>query len=577
MSIREKLQHKYALSKQGADDMVKAIISATVSNIVLMFPVGMLYFLIKDYMNKEMAGRGLFYLIGSIICLVLIAVTTYIQYNTTFLATYVESGVRRITLAEQLRKIPLSFFGKKDLSDLTSTIMADCARMETASSHWIPELIGSCISTALVALSLFVFDWRMAIAALWVLPISFVIVGCSGNVQKNISRTQMKYKMDCADGIQECLETIRDLKSNNAQDEYLAGLNKKIKAVEKHAIVAELGTAVFVSSAQMILKLGIATVALTGGILLAKGSIDVLTFFMFLLLVSRLYDPLQVSLQNLAAIITTDVQCERMNEILLHEVQSGTTEMNNKGYDIEFSNVGFAYDTSEVVLNDVSFVAKQGEVTALIGPSGGGKTTVSRLAARFWDVSKGKITVGGMDISTIDPETLMSLYSIVFQDVTLFNNTILENIRIGKQNATDEEVIAAAKLAHCDEFADKLPDGWNTMIGENGSELSGGERQRISIARAFLKDAPIILLDEATASLDVDNETLIQEALSKLIKNKTVLIIAHRMRTVAKADKIVVLKDGVVAEEGTPEKLDANGGIYHHMVETQMESMEWKL
>ena len=577
MSIREKLQHKYALSKQGADDMVKAIISATISNIVLMFPVGMLYFLIKDYMNKEMAGRGLFYLAGSIICLVLIAVTTYIQYNATFLATYVESGVRRITLAEQLRKIPLSFFGKKDLSDLTSTIMADCARMERASSHWIPELIGSCISTALVALSLFVFDWRMAIAALWVLPISFVIVGCSGNVQKNISRTQMKYKMDCADGIQECLETIRDLKSNNAQDEYLAGLNKKIKAVEKHAIVAELGTAVFVASAQMILKLGIATVALTGGILLAKGSVDVLTFFMFLLLVSRLYDPLQVSLQNLAAIITTDVQCERMNEILLHEVQSGTTEMNNKGYDIEFSNVGFAYDTSEVVLNDVSFVAKQGEVTALIGPSGGGKTTVSRLAARFWDVSKGKITVGGMDISTIDPETLMSLYSIVFQDVTLFNNTILENIRIGKQNATDEEVIAAAKLAHCDEFADKLPDGWNTMIGENGSELSGGERQRISIARAFLKDAPIILLDEATASLDVDNETLIQEALSKLIKNKTVLIIAHRMRTVAKADKIVVLKDGVVVEEGTPEKLDANGGIYHHMVETQMESMEWKL
>ena len=577
MSIRKKLQYKYALSKQGADDMIKAIVSATISNIVLMFTVGMLYYLIKDYMNKEIAGKGMFYLVGSVICLVLIAVTTYIQYNATFLATYVESGIRRVTIAEKLRKIPLAFFGKKDLSDLTSTIMADCERMETASSHWIPELIGSCISTALVALSLFAFDWRMAISALWVLPISFVIVASSGNVQKNISRTQMKYKMDCADGIQECLETIRDLKSNNVQDEYLAGLNKKIKAVEKHAIIAELGTAVFVATAQMILKLGIATVALTGGVLLAKGSIDVLTFFMFLLLVSRIYDPMQVSLQNLAAIITTDVQCERMNEILLHKVQSGTKEMNNKGYDIEFANVGFAYDAGEIVLNDVSFVAKQGEVTALIGPSGGGKTTVSRLAARFWDVNKGKITVGGMDISTIDPETLMSLYSIVFQDVTLFNNTIMENIRIGKQNATDEEVIAAAKLAHCDEFADKLPDGWNTMIGENGSELSGGERQRISIARAFLKDAPIILLDEATASLDVDNETLIQEALSKLIKNKTVLIIAHRMRTVAKADKIVVLKDGVVAEEGTPEKLDANGGIYHHMVETQMESMEWKL
>lgn len=576
MSIRKKLQYKYALSKQGADDMIKAIVSATISNIVLMFPVGMLYYLIKDYMNKEIAGKGMFYLVGSVICLVLIAVTTYIQYNATFLATYVESGIRRVTIAEKLRKIPLAFFGKKDLSDLTSTIMADCERMETASSHWIPELIGSCISTALVALSLFAFDWRMAISALWVLPISFVIVASSGNVQKNISRTQMKYKMDCADGIQECLETIRDLKSNNVQDEYLAGLNKKIKAVEKHAIIAELGTAVFVATAQMILKLGIATVALTGGVLLAKGSIDVLTFFMFLLLVSRIYDPMQVSLQNLAAIITTDVQCERMNEILLHKVQSGTKEMNNKGYDIEFANVGFAYDAGEIVLNDVSFVAKQGEVTALIGPSGGGKTTVSRLAARFWDVNKGKITVGGMDISTIDPEKLMSLYSIVFQDVTLFNNTIMENIRIGKQNATDEEVIAAAKLAHCDEFATKLPDGWNTMIGENGSELSGGERQRISIARAFLKDAPIILLDEATASLDVDNETLIQEALSKLIKNKTVLIIAHRMRTVAKSDKIVVLKDGVVAEEGTPENLDANGGIYHHMLETQMKSMEWK-
>lgn len=576
MSIRKKLQYKYALSKQGADDMIKAIVSATISNIVLMFPVGMLYYLIKDYMNKEIAGKGMFYLVGSVICLVLIAVTTYIQYNATFLATYVESGIRRVTIAEKLRKIPLAFFGKKDLSDLTSTIMADCERMETASSHWIPELIGSCISTTLVALSLFAFDWRMAISALWVLPISFVIVASSGNVQKNISRTQMKYKMDCADGIQECLETIRDLKSNNVQDEYLAGLNKKIKAVEKHAIIAELGTAVFVATAQMILKLGIATVALTGGVLLAKGSIDVLTFFMFLLLVSRIYDPMQVSLQNLAAIITTDVQCERMNEILLHKVQSGTKEMNNKGYDIEFANVGFAYDAGEIVLNDVSFVAKQGEVTALIGPSGGGKTTVSRLAARFWDVNKGKITVGGMDISTIDPETLMSLYSIVFQDVTLFNNTIMENIRIGKQNATDEEVIAAAKLAHCDEFAIKLPDGWNTMIGENGSELSGGERQRISIARAFLKEAPIILLDEATASLDVDNETLIQEALSKLIKNKTVLIIAHRMRTVAKSDKIVVLKDGVVAEEGTPENLDANGGIYHHMLETQMKSMEWK-
>ena len=577
MTFKEKLQHKYALSEQGAKDMIHAFISATISNIVLMFPVGMLYLLVKNYMEGTLEGKGILFAAGCLICLALIGVTTYIQYNATFFATYVESGVRRITLAEKLRKIPLSFFGKKDLSDLTSTIMADCATMETVSSHVIPELIGACISTALVACSLFFFDWRMALAALWVLPVSFLIVGCSGKVQNSMSRKQMKLKMDCADGIQEGLETVRDLRANNAQDDYMKGLDKKIKAVEKHAIVTELGMAVFVASAQMILKLGIATVALTGGILLAKGSVDVLTFFLFLLVVSRIYDPMQISLQNLAAMISANIQSERLDEILSHEIQTGTTKLDHKGYDIVFSHVGFSYDRKESVLKDVTFTAKQGEVTALIGPSGGGKTTVSRLAARFWDIEKGKITVGGMDISKIDPETLMSLYSIVFQDVTLFNNTIMENIRIGRQDATDEEVIAAAKLAHCDEFARKLPNGWQTMIGENGSELSGGERQRISIARAFLKDAPIILLDEATASLDVDNETLIQEALSKLIQNKTVLIIAHRMRTVANADKIVVLKDGVVAEEGTPEELSAKEGIYHHMIETQVQAAGWVL
>lgn len=577
MGLKEKIQHKYALSKQGANDMIKAFVSVTVSNIVLMFPVGVLYFFVKDYLNGVAFQKGMFYLLACIGCLVLIGITTYIQYNSTFLATYVESGVRRITLAEKLRKIPLSYFGKKDLSDLTSTIMADCATIETASSHWIPELFGSCISTLLVAISLFFFDWRMAIAALWVLPVSFIIVICSGNVQKKLGRHQMKLKMACADGIQECLETVRDLRANSAEDDYMVGLDKKIKALEKHSIVTELGTAVFVASAQMILKLGIATVALTGGILLSKGSLDVLTFFMFLLLVSRLYDPMQVSLQNLAAIISADVQCERMDEILSHKVQNGTTEMNNNGFDIKFENVGFSYDTNNEVLSDVSFIAKQGEVTAIIGPSGGGKTTVSRLASRFWDITKGKITVGGMDISNVDHESLMSLYSIVFQDVTLFNNTIMENIRIGKKDATDEEVMAAAKLAHCDEFVNKLPNGWQTTIGENGSELSGGERQRVSIARAFLKDAPIILLDEATASLDVDNETLIQESLSKLIQNKTVMIIAHRMRTVANADKIVVLKDGKVAEQGKPDELAKTGGIYSNMVEKQLASAEWKL
>lgn len=455
--------------------------------------------------------------------------------------------------------------------------MADCATLETASSHWIPELVGACISTALVAVSLFFFDWRMAIAALWVLPVSFLIVGCSGNVQKRAAGRQMDLKMACADGIQECLETVRDLRANNALAEYIKGLDSKIRAVEKHAIVTELTTAVFVASAQMILKFGIATTALVGSVLLAEGKIDVLTFFMFLLLVSRLYDPLQISLQNLAAIISADVQCKRMDEILSHDIQTGSEKLTNQGYDIEFTNVGFAYNDREDVLKDVTFTAKQGEVTALIGPSGGGKTTVSRLASRFWDINKGSIKVGSMDIGKINPETLMSLYSIVFQDVTLFNNTIMENIRIGRQDATDEEVIAAAKLAHCDKFAEKLPDGWNTIIGENGSELSGGERQRISIARAFLKDAPIILLDEATASLDVDNETMIQESLSRLIRNKTVMIIAHRMRTVADSDKIVVLKDGVVAEQGSPAELSRKNGIYQHMMETQMQAAGWKL
>ena len=573
----EKLMHKYALSKQGASDMIKAIISATISNIILMVPVALLYYLVRDYMAGNLGDKVLFYVAGCLITFVLIGISTYIQYNATFLSTYVESGVRRVTLAEKLRKIPLSFFGKKDLSDLTSTIMNDCAQMETASSHFIPELLGACISTALIAIGLFFFDWRMAIAALWVLPVSFLIVGCSGKVQKSLNKKQMVLKMACADGIQECLENVRDLQAYNTQEDYMKGLTAKIKAVEKHAIVTELGTAVFVGSSQMILKLGIATVALVGGVLLAKGELDILTFFMFLMVVSRIYDPMQVSLQNLAAVIASGVQSDRLDEILSHEVQDGTNTMKNDGYDIEFSNVGFSYETGDVVLKDVSFVAKQGEVTALIGPSGGGKTTVSRLASRFWDANRGSITVGGMDISKVDPETLMSLYSIVFQDVTLFNNTILENIRIGKMDATDEEVIAAAKLAHCDEFAEKLSDGWNTVIGENGSELSGGERQRISIARAFLKDAPIILLDEATASLDVDNETMIQESLSRLIKDKTVMIIAHRMRTVANADKIVVLKDGVVAESGTPSELDEKDGIYANMVKTQNLAADWAL
>jgi ATP-binding cassette subfamily B protein IrtB len=574
----KKLQKKYALSEQGAKDLIKGCLACVLQNLSFMFPVGLLYYLVRDLMNGGVPGGKIpFYVAGCVVCIGLILLTTFFQYNATYFATYKESGIRRITLAEHLRKIPLSFFGKKDLADLTSTIMADCTFLEQSFSHFIPELAGSIISTILISIGLLFTDWRMALAALWVLPVAFAIVGFSAKIQENLNQKAMDVKMACADGIQECIETVRDLKANNAEQAYLKGLEKKIRAVEHRSILNEFGLAAFVVSASLVLKLGIATVALVGVVLLMQGSLSVLTFFMFLLVVSRLYDPLQGALQNLAAVISTRTNIARMNEILDHPIQQGSDRLSNQGYDIVFDHVGFAYNTGETVLKDVSFTAKQGEVTALVGPSGGGKTTVSRLAARFWDINRGKITVGGMDVSRIDPETLLSLYSIVFQDVTLFDNTILENIRIGNKDATDEQVIAAAKLANVDEFAKKLPDGWHTNIGENGCELSGGERQRISIARAFLKNAPIILLDEATASLDVENETLIQTALSRLIADKTVLVIAHRMRTVAGADKIVVLSDGTVAEEGSPKDLEEKNGVYAHMVKLQTESQNWKL
>ena len=573
----EKLKHKYALSEKGANAMVRAFVAVTISNLVLMLPVGLLYQLASYLLeNRVPKDKLIFFIIGISVTLLLIVISTSFQYNSTFYSTYVESGVRRRTLAEKLRKLPLSFFGKKDLADLTNTIMSDCALIETASSHWIPELVGAFISTTLIVIGLFFFDWRMALAAVWVMPVAFAIVGYSKTVMGKVHEKTITYKLACLDGIQEGLETIRDLRSNNMADSYMEGLNKKIKDVEYHAIVSEFANAAFVCSAQMILKLGIGTVALVGSILLVDGKISVLTFFAFLLVVTRMYEPLQISLQNLAAVISINKNCERMDEILSHDEQTGRENPDNKGYDIVFDHVAFSYKAGEQVLSDVSFTAKQGEVTALIGPSGGGKTTVSRLAARFWDNNAGTITVGGMNVLEIDPEQLLSLYSIVFQDVTLFNNTIMENIRIGKKDATDEEVMAAAKLANCTDFIEKLPDKWDTMIGENGSELSGGERQRISIARAFLKDAPIILMDEATASLDVDNESVIQESISKLIRNKTVLIIAHRMRTVDGVDKIVVLKDGVVAEQGTPAELKSRNGIYKHMVDLQLQSEQWK-
>ena len=572
----KRLQRRFALSRQGAVDLIKGCIACVFQDISFMFPVGLLYSLVIDMMNGGVAGsRILFYAAGVLVCLALIFIATWFQYNATYLATYVESGVRRISLAERLRKIPLSFFGKKDLADLTNSIMGDCATLETAFSHYVPALAGSLISTTLIALCLFAYDWRMALAAVWVLPIAFAITLFSARIQEYFNRKAVAANVALESGVQECIESLRDLKANNAEDAYLKGLDEKIDAAEKRHIITELGTALFVVSSTLILKFGIAAVALVGSALLIRGEIDVPLFFMFLLVVSRLYSPLEGALQNLAAVISTRTNINRMNEIMDHPIQTGSTRLTNAGCDIVFDHVGFAYNTGETVLKDVSFTAKQGEVTALVGPSGGGKTTVSRLAARFWDINKGTITVGGMDISNVEPETLLSLYSIVFQDVTLFNNTIMENIRIGRKDASDEEVLAAARMANCEEFAARLPQGYDSMIGENGCELSGGERQRISIARAFLKNAPIILLDEATASLDVENETLIQSALSRLIKDKTVLVIAHRMRTVSSADKVIVLADGTVAEQGPPDELLRTGTIYPHMVELQRISQSW--
>ena len=572
------IMKKYALSRQGAKDLIVATVSCVVHNLTLMLPVSLLYVLVSDlYAGGVPQSHLWIYIVGMIAGVLLILFSYRWVYGATYYATYKESSVRRISLAEKLRKLPLSFFGKKDLSDLTTTIMADCTTLEQSFSHWVPEFFGAMISTVLVSICLFVFDWRMALAVLWVLPVSLAIVAFSGKVQNYFTRKQTEAKLAVADGIQEALETMRDLKSNNAEGKYLDVLDKKIDKMEGRMIKSELGAAIFVVPASMILKLGMGTVALVGGILLAEGTLTVLSFFMFLLVASRLYDPLASSLQNLAAIISTRIPIERMNSIENYPVQPGTDELKTKGYDIVFENVSFSYNTGEQVLNNVSFTAKQGEVTALIGPSGGGKSTAAKLAARFWDADSGKITIGGQDVKTVDPEKLLSAYSIVFQDVTLFNNTVMENIRIGRQGATDEEVLAAAKEAQCDAFVEKLPKGYQTMIGENGSMLSGGERQRISIARALLKNSPVILLDEATASLDAENETQIQKAISRLVKGKTVLIIAHRMRTVEGADKLVLLKEGRVAEQGTPQELFAKGGFYTKMCELQQQSGNWKM
>ena len=569
-----KLQHVFALSEKGARDFVKAVVWCFLCNVGLMLPVGVVmatlqYLLETLETGGDPAVKVLVYTAGAAAVLALLFLLHWFQYASLYLATYQESAARRIALAETLRKLPLSFFGTRDLSDLTSTMIADCSSLDQMFSHYIPQLFASILSTVFIGVCMFCFDWRMALAVLWVLPAAVLLTAGSKKLQDAFGTRNILTKRAVADVIQEDIEAIRDIQSCNRQEACLQELDRRLEAAEQSSIRSELITGVFVCSAQAFLRIGLATTVLVGAELLTGGELSFLYFLGFLFAAARLYDPLGLVLQNIAATFNAKLKIERMRAIQEQPVQTGAETCEPENFDIVFDHVKFAYRDGESVLEDVSFTARQGQVTALVGPSGGGKSTACKLAARFWDIQGGKITLGGIDISTVDPETLLKHYSFVFQDVVLFRDTILENIRPGRRGATDEEVYAAARAARCDEFVRELPEGYQTVVGENGSTLSGGERQRISIARALLKDAPVILLDEATASLDVENETAVQEAISRLVKDKTVLIIAHRMRTVAGVDHVVVLADGGVAQEGAPAELLAQNGLYRQMAERQ--------
>lgn len=568
---------KFALSEKGASDLIRAIISCSLNDIALMLPMIIFYKFLGEALDlldgKELNLNLVLYIVLCLGATAILAIAFDFRYRSTMIASYQESANLRIRIAERLRKLPLSFFAKKDLSDLTTTIMTDCTGIETAFSHYIPQLIGAVLSFMIVSIGLFFLDVKMALAAIWVVPIAFLLIILSFSVQDRYNKRLLHAKLELSNNIQECIEAIQDIQSNNCCDEYSKKLFGKISNVEKNSVGGELISGIFVVGAQMFVRLGIASVTIAGIKMFTNGKISLLTFIIFLIAASRIYDPLSVAFANLTNLYNTMLRCKRINNLEEQKIYTGTEVFEPKNHSICFQNVSFSYseDEKEGVLKNVSFTAEQGEVTALIGPSGSGKSTVSKLAARFWDAESGKISIGGVDISTVDPETLLKKFSIVFQDVVLFNTSIMENIRIGNRNASDEEVIRAAEAAQCGEFVGRFKDGYNTIIGENGCRLSGGERQRISIARAFLKDAPIILLDEASASLDVENETAIQTALSRLIKDKTVLVIAHRMRTVSGADKIVVLSDGVVKESGKPSELMKQNGIFTQMVKAQTE------
>lgn len=576
----EKFQRKYALTDQGVRNTKKGTFWTVIVNLVVMGGVSILYLIMSGFMGALTEGSplpGSAIVLGLLVLFALLSFVTHLQqYKATYGLVYNEVKTTRLSLAERLRKLPLGYFGKRDLADLTETIMGDVNRMEHVWSHVLGYLYGAYISTAIIAVCLLVYDWRLAIACLWGVPVAFgLLFGSRKIAARNAERTK-KAAVRVSDGIQEALENVREIRATNQEERYLNGLNQKIDEHERVTIQGELGTGLFVNAASVIMRLGVATTILVGANLILSGSIDFMLLFLFLLVITRVYAPFDQSLALIAEMFVSQVSADRMNEIYDTPTAEGAEKFEPKGHDIVFEHVGFSYDEKEV-LHDVSFTAKEGEVTALVGPSGSGKSTCARLAARLWDISKGVIRVGGVDISTIDPEVLLRDYSMVFQDVVLFDDTVMENIRLGKRGATDEEVRAAAKAANCDEFVHRLPQGYNTPIGENGAKLSGGERQRISIARALLKDAPIVLLDEATASLDVENETRVQGALSRLLVGKTVLVIAHRMRTVEAADKIIVLADGRVAEEGTPAELMNKNGLYHRMVDLQRQSAGWRL
>lgn len=576
----EKFQRKYALTDQGVQNTKKGAFWTVIVNLLVMGGCSILYLVMSGFMGaltgeNSLSGAGM--VLGVLALFVLLSFVTHLQqYRATYGLVYNEVKTTRLSLAEQLRKLPLGYFGKRDLADLTETIMGDVNRMEHVWSHVLGYLYGAYLSTAIIAVCLFVYDWRLTIACLWGVPVAFgFLFGSRRMAARNAERTK-KAAVRVSDGIQEALENVREIRATNQEERYLNGLNQKIDEHERVTIQGELGTGLFVNAASVIMRLGVATTILVGADLILSGSIDFMLLFLFLLVITRVYAPFDQSLALIAEMFLSQVSADRMNEIYDTPKATGAKEFEPQGHDIVFEHVGFSYDEKEV-LHDVSFTAKEGEVTALVGPSGFGKSTCARLAARLWDISKGVIRVGGVNISAVDPEVLLRDYSMVFQDVVLFDDTVMENIRLGRRGATDEEVRAAAKAANCDEFVHRLPQGYNTPIGENGTKLSGGERQRISIARALLKDAPIVLLDEATASLDVENETKVQGALSRLLSGKTVLVIAHRMRTVEAADRIIVLADGRVAEEGTPAELMDKNGLYRRMVELQRQSSAWQL